>query len=121
MELWTWVVQFAGYLLYLAGFVAAIGLATSWVVKLVGAARKPHKDLENRVSKLEESDAHQDLCLKRDLGRFEAVDKRFGENESDSKLMLRALMQIITHELDGNHVDKLAEVRDKIHDHLIER
>lgn len=114
MELWNWIIQFAGYLLYLAGLVTAIGAATSWVVKVVGAARKPRKDLEKRVADLEDSNKHQDEFLKRDKARFENI-------ETDSKLMLRAVMQLITHELDGNHVDKLAKVRDDINNHLIER
>nr|DAZ40291.1 MAG TPA: Protein of unknown function (DUF2730) [Caudoviricetes sp.] len=114
MELYEWIVQFAGYLLYLAGFVGAVGVAASWIQKIFAAARKPHKDLEERVDKLEEHNEHQDGCLKRDNNRLATI-------ESDIRLVLKANMQLIIHELDGNHVDKLAEVRDAIHDHLIER
>lgn len=114
MDFWTWLVQFADYLLYLAGLVGAIGVAASWVYKIIAAARKPHKELEEHVESLAKEHQHYDDCLKRDKQRLDEI-------EGDDKLILRALMQLIAHELDGNHVDKLAEVRDRIHDHLIEK
>lgn len=114
MDLGTWIVQFAGYLLYLAGLVGAVGVAAQWITKAFSAARRPHKELEQHVESLAKEHQHYDDCLKRDKERLDEI-------EGDDKLILRALMQLITHELDGNHVDKLAEVRDRIHDHLIER
>lgn len=47
--------------------------------------------------------------------------RRLTTLEEVNALQLKALLQLITHELDGNHVDKLAEVRDEIQNYLIER
>lgn len=74
---------------------------------VVQRVRKPGRDMAATVD-------HHAACLDRD-------NKRIADLEDSNRLMLRAQMQLITHEIDGNHVDKLIEVRDAMERFLIER
>lgn len=102
------------YLLVLASLCTALGVLFSSVHKGYKAVKKPHSELVSHMNEIEERLDHCDACLKND-------NERIGELESDNKLILRGLMQLITHTFDGNHVDKLAEIRDEMQDYLIER
>lgn len=125
MTLGQWLAQGGDYVLLVCGVFAALGAAATYAAKALASIRRrasrPHDELVAWVGRLEGAHGrydkhaeHVDACLARDKERLDDI-------EASSKLTLRALMQLITHELDGNHVDKLAEVRDAIHDHLIER
>ena len=114
MELVDWMRQGGDYLLVVCAAVAVVCTAAQWAWRVAKAASKPREDIEAKLDGAIAQHGHFDECLRRDKRRLDGI-------EESEKLMLRALMQLITHELDGNHVDKLAEVRDAIQDHLIER
>jgi len=46
---------------------------------------------------------------------------RLKELEDSNQLMLKAMLQMIQHDIDGNHTDKLKEIRDEIHGYLISK
>ena len=118
MSMMQWLAQGGDYVLAVCGVMVVLGAALAYIGKWLSAlkrhASRPHDELKEHVEGLAAQHRHYDACLKRDKERLDQID-------ADDKLVLKALMQLITHELDGNHVDKLAEVRDAIHDHLIER
>lgn len=90
-------------ILWVCGFVAAI-----WgVVKIVREIRKPSKDLIEMVK------LHDDL-LKKD-------NERLKEIETSNKMVLQCLLIIINHDITGNGVDKMKEVRDELQDFLINK
>lgn len=114
MSFEQWVALAPQYLILICGAFATLCGAVGWLYKAYKAVRKPHDDVVARIEKLALEHKHYNECLANDHQRLNRYDK-------DNKLTLRALTQLITHELDGNHIDKLAEVRDDINDHLINR
>lgn len=109
-----WLAQGADYALALLGIVAVAGGAGAYLAKAWRAARRPGEERRAHVDEAISEHDHFRKCLERDKRKIDIL-------EESVKLLLRGQMQLITHELDGNHVDKLAEVRDAIHDHLLER
>lgn len=75
---------------------------------------QPKNVIESRLNNVEQRLDHVDACLKNDKVNIEGII-------CDGKLMLRAVCQLITHEIDGNHVGKLCEIRDEIEEYLIEK
>ena len=90
-------------ILYFCGFVGAVwGL---W--KIIKEAKKPNDDLKAMV---EEHEA----VLKRDHERLKSIE------ESD-KMMLQCLLVIINHDITGNGINNLKEVRDELQEFLINK
>lgn len=114
MTLAQWLAQGSDYALGLFGAVVVAGGAAAWVARAWRAARRPGEERRAHVDEAISEHEHFRQCLARDKRKIDTL-------EESVKLLLRGQMQLITHELDGNHVDKLAEVRDAIHDHLLER
>ncbi len=114
MSFWQWAAQGGDYVLVLCGAVAAICLAASWLHKVWRHASKPHRDLKARVEELAGQHDDYDEYFRSDKMRLDGL-------EADNKLVLRGVMQLMTHEIDGNHVDALRAARDDIQQHLIER
>lgn len=100
-------------LLQLEGFfVVFIGACTfivllGNVVKTVREWAKPAVDVAGRL------DRHDELLAN--------DNKRLGELEESNRLMLRAISQIIEHEVSGNHTEQLKKVRDDINSYLINK
>ena len=96
----------------LAAAAVVLIIVTAWNtvwsgIKNYREARKPQNDLRAQV------EAH---------GNMLAKDKeRLDELEESNRLMLRAISQLIEHELTGNHDDQLTRVKDDINEYLINR
>lgn len=90
-------------LLSLCGAVSAAGLAWSYVQRW----RKPGRDLAGKV------DAQAKM--------LDNDNRRIGELQEGNRLVIRGLMQLMEHEIDGNHVDRLREARDEMQQYLIDR
>lgn len=99
-----------------------IAAAIHWFAKgsgwVIGKATKKSTQLSAEMvemhQKCDEHCEHVDECLDRD-------NKRLQKLEECLPLLLKGMKQLITHELDGNHVDKLEEVRDEMDNYLINR
>lgn len=90
-------------ILYVCGFVGAVwGL---W--KIVKEWKKPNDDLKAMVEEHEE-------VLKRDHERLKSIE------ESD-KMMLQCLLVIINHDITGNGISNLVDVRDELQEFLINK
>lgn len=109
-----WIAQGGSYVAILFTVICGAGAAGGYLWKAWRAARRPGEERRRYVDEAISEHDHFRKCLDRDKKRIDSM-------EESIKLLLRGQMQLITHELDGNHVDKLAEVRDAIHDHLLER
>ena len=59
--------------------------------------------------------------LASDKRRIERLEESYEKNDTENKLILRALNRLLTHEIDGNHTEQLEAIRDEIHDYLIEK
>lgn len=94
---------FLNVLLAIAAGVVSVGGALSVIERFV---KKPHSIVE-KVRLHEE--------------RLDRDYRRLNELESSNRLIMRGIMQLMNHELDGNHTAQLKDVRDEIENHLINR
>lgn len=88
---------------------AFCGLITSlWGVwKIVKEMKKPNEDMKATVDK-------HSRILDNDNNRLKEV-------ESSNQLTLKCLSVIINHEITGNGIDKMKEVREELQNYLINR
>ena len=82
---------------------------------------EPHNDHELRITKLEKTVDYEirlrmedyELRFKRDLERLDKKDK-------SDKLMMKSLLEIIRHEIDGNNTAKLKEVAEELNNFIFD-
>lgn len=82
---------------------------------------QPHDDHELRITKLEKTVDYEirlrmedyELRFKRDLERLDKKDK-------SDKLMMKSLLEIIRHEIDGNNTSKLKEVAEELNNFIFD-
>lgn len=98
---------FVNILLALAAGVVTIDKALDVLRKVHVRATEGQHELTHRV------DEH-DKKLDND-------HRRLTELEGASRLTLRGMMQLMSHEIDGNHTEQLQETRDDIEQYLINR
>ena len=101
------------FLAFCAG-VSCLGAAAAYVAKAVGWLRKPEhtqntilEDHEKRIKKLEENtstDYKEILKLQKEV-----------------KMVLKAVVAIMKHEIDGNNTNDLEKVQTEITDYLVEK
>lgn len=65
-------------------------------------------------------DAH-DQMLARDKRRIDEMDERLSSVSDQSTIMLRGVRALLSHELNGNSIDKLESSMTEIDDYLIAR
>lgn len=90
-----------------AGAIAAVMRFWKWA----------HKASDENAQSLDEVKK----WLASDKKRIENLEKNQTEAVEQNKLLLKAVVCLMSHELDGNHTKQLAETRDKIQDYLIEK
>lgn len=100
-----------------------ITLLTLWE-KIDGRKKvitEPHTDHELRITKLEKTVDYEikmrmedyEIRFKRDLERLDNKDK-------SDKLMMKALLEIMRHEIDGNNTQKLKEVAEELNNFIFD-
>lgn len=103
MEWWGW----------LAASLAGLVLIAN-AVKAVREIFAPAVRMEERLKKIETHDA-------KDKDRFAEIEKRFCEQENTNQAILKGLVALINHELDGNSIDGLRKTRNELLTQIIER
>lgn len=74
----------------------------------------PLADLLNRVKRQEEASANV-------RERVDSLESQSADLEKQNRILLRALKAMLSHELNGNSVDKLRESMNEIDEYLINR
>lgn len=101
----------------LLGLCAAI-VAFDKAVKVIKSWRAPRATMEGElVRRQAECDKH----FKRDDKRLEALEAAAAEQKEIDRVMLQALRAILSHEINGNSVDRMREANEAIDDMLINR
>ena len=59
--------------------------------------------------------------LASDKHRIENLESNQNEMQEQNKLLLKAIVSLMSHELDGNHTEQIAQTRDEIQNYLIEK
>ena len=90
-------------IIWFCSFVAAL-----WGLWKVGKeAKKPNDELKAKVSK-------HDQLLDND-------NKRLSEVETSNQMILRTLLVIVNHEITGNGIDNMKQIRDDLQEYLIHK
>lgn len=93
----------ASQVLAICAFISAL-----WGVwKIVKEIKKPNDDLHAAVEK------HEALLNK--------DNQRLKEVEDSNRMTLRCLAVILNHEITGNSIDKMKEMRDELQEYLIKK
>lgn len=74
----------------------------------------PMNSLEAKVDSLEERADDHDAKLKRDYDRLNAMD-------SSIRILMRALMALLSHDINGNSTDKLKASFEEMQKYLIDK
>lgn len=101
----------------LLAFAAAVGVVAGCVaafVKLYGWATKPTR--ENT-----QHNAETDRRLDEGDERMTAIEQQLASQIEVNKLQMRAMLQMMNHMIDGNHVEQLKSARDDIELFLINK
>lgn len=106
--------NFLTVLLWLCGGVVAVAGAVAVVVKFWKWA---HKQSDENATTLDEIMT----WLASDKHRIEDLEKKQDEVDKQNKMLLKGVMQLMNHELDGNHTEQLTSARDEIQNYLFER
>lgn len=96
----------------LAFGVVALAIIAIWntvwtAIKNYREAKKPRDDEKARLEAVEE--------------HLDNDNKRLNSLEESNRLMLRGMVQLLEHEIDGNHTELLKDVKDDIETYLINR
>ena len=93
--------------LAICGSIITVGGAGAIVAKIINKYRKPDKDRDEMIKK------HTEM-LDNDNKRLKAV-------EGDNKIIMKALLAIMQHDVDGGHTDTLRATMEELQEHLINR
>lgn len=105
--------SFMFVLLSACAAIVAVAGASAAVVKFW---RYAHRQSDENSNTLEEHEAY----LASDKKRIERLEQKQDKADEQNRLILKALVRLMSHELDGNHTQELEEVRNEIQDFLIE-
>lgn len=94
--------------------VMTIGGAGAIFVALYRWAKKP--DI-NRDEKLR---GHDEM-LANDKRRLDELEKRQQESEEADTVLMRAILALMNHAIDGDHIEELVTAKEDLHDFLFTR
>lgn len=83
----------------------------------VGLYRWFKKPDINRDEKLKGHDEKLD----NDNRRLNDLEKKQVETEEALQILMKSMLALMTHSIDGNHTEELEKARDDMHDYLIKR
>lgn len=93
--------------LTICGAIITIGGAAAIISKAIEKRKKPDKDAAEMLKKHSE--------------QLDNDNRRLKELEEGNKVIMQALLAIMSHELDGNHTDDLRKAHDTLKEYLIKR
>lgn len=62
-----------------------------------------------------------DEKLDNDNRRLNELEKKQVETEEALQILMKGMLALMTHSIDGNHTDELEKARDDMHEYLIKR
>lgn len=75
---------------------------------------KPIRDLEERLNRYEE-------YFLKDKVRLEDLENRMKNNEHENRIILKMLLALTRHAIDGNNIEGLKAMRDDVQSYLIDK
>ena len=108
---------------FLTALVVILLLAGAYntIMTTIKTRREEKKLRDSPVTQLKERvDRHDELFAK-DKDRLDAMETRMQDMGEQSTIMLRGVRALLSHEINGNSVDKLNASMSEIDDYLIRR
>lgn len=96
------------------GVVTAIGAAATYFVKLYKWYKAPNEEQDKRLTNVEQRLDKHDQLLMNDKRRLDQIEK-------SNTVEMRALLAIVNHMIDNNHMQGLTDVRKELNDYLVNR
>lgn len=90
------------------------GTIVTLIYALTKFLGKPNHDQNERLTKVEDH-------LKEVDRRLDIGDSHFDDIDEGNKAMLKAMLALVDHAIDNNHVEKLVEAKDEVQRYLISR
>ena len=84
-------------------------------------SKKVMEKLEPRFSEIDRKLANDKALLEDHTKQLAAYDTRFGRQEEGQRALCRGVLALLSHEINGNSVDKCKEALEIIKNHLIEK
>lgn len=108
---------------FLTALVVILLLAGAYttIMTAIKTRREEKKLRDSPVTQLKERvDRHEEL-LSKDKDRLDAIETRMQDMGEQSTIILRGVRALLSHEINGNSVDKLNSSASEIDDYLIKR
>ena len=96
-----------------AGLLTVLNLVNT-ISQLVNKTKQPTTNLENRVVEIERKISRYDEMFGRDKARLDSFD-------GGMKVMIKALLAIMKHDLDGNNTDALKQASAELQEYMVNR
>lgn len=101
-----------GSVLAVAGAISTLGSAANWLVKLVQVIKAPNAEQDQQIAELQEWRKSVDQKLEND-------NRRIIKQADSDRITQRAMLALLSHGIDGNHIDQMVKARDALQEHLI--
>lgn len=108
-------------LMELCAIILVLVGAYNAIMTAVKNRREEQKLKSSPLTKLTERVDRHDELLAKDKDRLDEHDKKLNEMGQESKIMLRGVRALLSHEINGNSTDKLKDSMNEIDDYLIAR
>ena len=94
--------------------IITIGGAGAIIVGLYKWAKKPDDDRDDRLKR-------HDEMLDSDNKRLKELEREQAEMKEAQQVLMKSLLALMTHSIDGDHVEELRIARDEMQNYLIRR
>ena len=105
---------FVRVLIAIAAGIVAIGGAFTFIEHLSNLAATKQNAVAAQV-------AEHTRLIEKHSEYLDSDNKRLKNMEDSNRLIMRGMMNLMTHEIDGNHVDQLVKTRNDIQKYLINK
>ena len=95
------------YIAFVCVAVTTLGGAGAIVIAVVKWWKKPDED--------------RDKMIKEHEKKLDNDHKRLAELEESNKIMMQSMLALMSHAIDGNHIEDLKQARDDLQKYLIRR
>ena len=101
------------FLAFCAG-ISCLGAAAAYVAKAVGWLRRPEHDQNQKLEDHEKRIASLEKKVNGDYTEIQKLQK-------EMKLVLRGVVAIMKHDIDGNNTEELIKIQDDIDNYLFDK
>ena len=91
------------------------------IMSAVKNRREEQKIRQSPVTRLSERVDKHDELLAKDKQRLDRIENSVSDMQKESTIMLRGIRSLLSHEINGNSIDKLETSASEIDDYLINR